>query len=112
MSDDTALRGQVREAIEAGRIPARRPDRLWGGRVSGSRCAVCGAPMQAGEVVLEVQFDGDGAAGAVTRDVHIRCFVALEDHLNSRDAFLAASDKQPSAAAANIPNRSSPSGRD
>jgi hypothetical protein len=31
MPDEPRLREQAREAIEKGKLPARRPDRAWGG---------------------------------------------------------------------------------
>ncbi len=42
--------------------------------------------MKMGEVALEIQFIEDGGARTITHDVHIRCYVALEDEWDRREA--------------------------
>jgi hypothetical protein len=82
MSDDASLRKQARELLESGRLPSRRPNRIWGGPVFGmSPCMVCGAPAKRGEVVLEVEFGHDGST--TNPHFHVRCFAALEAELRS-----------------------------
>ena len=100
MRSDTHLDAQILAAIEMGWIPARRPDHLWGGRASRGHCAACRAPMKAGEIALEIQFVDSGGARTETYDVHIRCYVALEDEWNRREAGLA--QQSPRLAASNV----------
>ena len=86
MGQDDEARARARAAIEMGWMPARRPDHLWGGRASRGHCAACRSPMNMGEVALEMQFVEEGGARTITHDVHIRCYVALEDEWNLREA--------------------------
>ena len=86
MSSDAPLRARIQAAIEAGWLPARRPDHVWAGRASRGHCAACRMPIKMGEVVLEIQFIEDGGARTTTHDVHIRCYVALEDEWIRREA--------------------------
>jgi hypothetical protein len=96
---DIFLQTQARRAIADGRIPGHRPGRTSGGRASTSHCPVCAAPLKQGEVVLEVEFPPNGEAGAV-RQLHIRCYVALEDEWNIRESALTSGAGQQAAAAA------------
>lgn len=77
-SDDSVLRAKARAAIEAGNLPNRRPDRMWGGPGAGARCTICGAPVKHDELELEMEFAVDAGAGPSKHHVHIRCFSALE----------------------------------
>jgi hypothetical protein len=86
MSSDTPSRDRIHAAIAVGLIPDHRPDHLWGGRASRGNCAACRMPVKMGEVVLEIQYIEDGGARTTTHDVHIRCYVALEDEWNRREA--------------------------
>lgn len=83
---NTLSRAKAHAAIELGRIPGRRPDRLWGGRASRGYCGACRSSMKMGEVALEIQFVEDGGASTITHDVHIRCYVALEGEWERREA--------------------------
>lgn len=78
MHDENALRQVVRDAIRAGRIPARRPIRTWAGMGEGRPCCICERPI-ADEVELELDFGGASQSGA-PQDcrVHARCFEAWE----------------------------------
>jgi hypothetical protein len=79
MNDESKLRQKVREAMEAGKLPKRRPERMWGGPGSGACCRVCGEPVKHDDVEFELDFfraDGDPATGSY--HVHSRCFAAWE----------------------------------
>lgn len=77
-SVDSILRAKAREAIEAGTLPNRRPDRMWGGPGVGAQCTICGAPVRHDELELEMEFTLDAGPGPSKHHVHIRCFSALE----------------------------------
>jgi len=76
--DDSVLRAKAREAIEAGTLPNRRPERMWGGPGVGARCTICGEPVKHDELELEMEFSADPGAGPSKHHVHVRCFSALE----------------------------------
>lgn len=100
MSDDIVLRAKAHEAIATGRIPNRRPDRVWGGLASRGCCAVCGVPLKSGARILEVEFARDDGVGPIKHDVHIRCYVELENEFGNREAIgaAAAAGEQPQSA--------------
>ena len=82
MSDDGLLQARVREAMQAGSLPRRPPDKLWGGAATGARCAVCGSPTTRGEVELELEFAADPDAGrSAMYYVHPRCFLIFRGEL-------------------------------
>jgi hypothetical protein len=83
MSDDSSLRAKAREALEAGNLPSRSPDELWGGFATGDLCAVCGLVIPSSDIELELQFTG-GAAEPTTYHVHPHCFSILCLELGSR----------------------------
>lgn len=79
MSEESTLRKKAREAIQAGLLPNRRPDRMWGGRGDGADCAICARAVKQNELGFELEFAGDGAEGGSGNfPVHIRCFAAWE----------------------------------
>ncbi len=80
MPDEAILRAQAREAVENGKLPARRPDRTWGGPGVGAPCSVCDHPVTEDEMEFEIQFarDANGISGLDKFHVHIRCFAAWE----------------------------------
>jgi hypothetical protein len=105
MSDDSNLREKAREVIQAGSLPYRRPDRMWGGSGDGAQCTVCGAPVKHDEVQLELEFTGDDGAGASNYYCHIKCFSALELELQNLELgrrTISASDQTQSAIAAGM----------
>jgi len=82
MNDDRKLREKARDAIQAGELPNRRPDRTWGGPGVGAYCTICGAPVKHDELEMEVEFGRDGdVPGCDKYRVHIRCFAAWEFEL-------------------------------
>ena len=78
MDDESVLRAWAREAMKAGNLPDRRPERMWGGPGSGESCAVCGKAVDKEDVELELQFTSGEGAGAANCHVHGRCFAAWE----------------------------------
>jgi len=79
MPDEPRLREQAREAIQSGKLPARAPDRTWGGPGVGVKCAVCGKPVTRDELAFEIQFAHDVTMPGLDKfDVHVRCFAAWE----------------------------------
>jgi hypothetical protein len=103
MSDVGMFRQMAREAIQAGRLPDRAPDRIWGGAGSGAQCSICGAPVGQGEFGVKLEFAGGDPGNHL---VHVHCFSALE--AERKEAGLAggtvSTDKQPlSTSAASIP---------
>jgi hypothetical protein len=60
-------------------MPARKPDRTWGGPGGGGECAVCGESVTKQHMEFEVQFQKDGTQTDFDNyHVHIRCFAAWE----------------------------------
>ena len=71
--NDSLLQAKAREAMQAGALPKRAPDRMWGGPATGARCAVCGASTEPGEVELELEFTRE-SSGRTRHFVHPSCF--------------------------------------
>ena len=79
MPNEEFLREKAITAIRNGKLPARRPDRTWGGPGVGAPCAVCELPVTKDELEFEIQFAHDGDNPGLDRfHVHIRCFAAWE----------------------------------
>jgi hypothetical protein len=79
MSDETLLREKARELIETGKLPNRRPDRMWGGHGDGADCPVCRAPVTREEVEYELEFERKGDDRALdTYHFHIDCLRVWE----------------------------------
>jgi hypothetical protein len=76
---EATLREKVREAIRAGTLPRRRPDRTWGGPGVGARCRICSTLVRQDEVELELEFHRSGSPTVSEKyHVHVRCFAAWE----------------------------------
>ena len=87
MSDDNFLRAKARELVRSGRLPGRRPERLWGGSgFAGVQCILCGNPVKHGEVAFELEFAPDDGAGATNPHLHVVCFLALEPEFENTEA--------------------------
>ena len=82
MSVESTLRVQARWLIQAGKLPNRLPDRIWGGPGAGTPCAVCGAPVKQDEAELEVEWS-EGAS--TSHHFHAPCFAALELEIRERE---------------------------
>jgi hypothetical protein len=79
MPDEARLREKARAAVERGKMPARRPDHMWGGPGTGAECSVCEEPVTRGDLEFEIEFACDGEnADPDKHHVHIRCFAAWE----------------------------------
>ena len=79
MFDEETLRKRARDAIRAGKLPAWRPVRTWGGKGGGAACAVCDLPLAPEEVEFELEFAEDSRFGpGCSCRVHARCFAAWE----------------------------------
>lgn len=78
MSHDT-LREKAREAIETGKLPTRRPDRIMGGPGCGEACALCRETLGRNQMELEPEFIEDSGVSEVHKyHLHSRCFIAWE----------------------------------
>jgi hypothetical protein len=79
MNNDAILRQKAHQAIQAGKLPRCRPQRMWGGWGTGACCMICDKPVGRDEVEYELQFarDHDGSDGANSH-VHILCLAAWE----------------------------------
>jgi hypothetical protein len=79
MPDEPMLRQKAREAVRTGKLPARHPDRTWGGPGVGAPCTICELPVTKDQMELEIQFAHDGAVPGLDKfHVHVRCFAAWE----------------------------------
>ena len=77
--DESLLREKARAAVQNGKLPARRPDRTWGGPGVGAECAVCNLPVAKNQMEFEIQFARDGDNPGLDKfHVHVRCFAAWE----------------------------------
>jgi hypothetical protein len=76
--DEMELRRRAAEALIAARIPRDRPLGLWGGHGSGQACPVCGHPIEATEMELELEFAEDSAHAVREFHLHLSCFAAWE----------------------------------
>jgi hypothetical protein len=86
MSDERTLREQVRGVIRGGRLPNRRPDRMWGGPGAGAECAICQAPVKSDEVEVEIEFARNGNdAGLDTYHAHVRCLATWESERHNAE---------------------------
>jgi hypothetical protein len=79
MPDEAILREKARAAVQAGKLPARRPDRTWGGPGVGAPGTICQLPVGRDEMEFEIQFAHDGSAAGLDKfHLHVRCFAAWE----------------------------------
>jgi hypothetical protein len=79
MMEEEEVRAKVREVLQAGKLPNRRPDSTWGGSGVGAPCAVCDLPITHDQLEFEIQFAHDGANPGIDKyHVHVRCFAAWE----------------------------------
>jgi hypothetical protein len=77
--EEQALRAKVREVLQAGKLPNRRPDRTWGGPGVGAPCPVCDLPVTRDQMEFEIEFARNGDSPGLDKlHVHIRCFAAWE----------------------------------
>lgn len=97
MSDAKILRYKARQALEASKLPACRPESILGGSGTGAACVICSEPVRPQELGYELEFAGDGEnPGVRTYPTHIPCFAAWE---HERQNF-----QESSAVSAALPN--------
>jgi hypothetical protein len=72
--DEPILREKARAAVKRGKLPGRRPDRIWGGSSVVALCAIC--ELLVNEMDFEMEFEYSG--GPAKFHVHSRCFAAWE----------------------------------
>jgi hypothetical protein len=76
---ESVLREKAREAIRTGTLPARRPDRRFGGAGGGGLCAVCGEPVTQDQMEVEMEFNRHGVTpGLDSYRLHPRCYMAWD----------------------------------
>jgi hypothetical protein len=56
--DDATIRRIIREKLHADILPRKPPNKMWGGRGRGGRCAACDEPISAGDVEFEIESRG------------------------------------------------------
>ena len=79
MGDESLLREKARSVVRAGKLPARQPDRTWGGPGVGAPCVVCGLPVTKDQMEIEAEFAHDGDSPGLDKyTLHARCFAAWE----------------------------------
>jgi hypothetical protein len=79
MPDEPIRREQARTALIAGKLPARSPDRTWGGPGVGAPCVICAEPVTKDQIEYELQFSHDGDMPGLDKyALHMRCFAAWE----------------------------------
>ena len=76
MSVESTLRAQARRLMQAGKLPNRPPDRMWGGPGVGTSCTLCGEQVKQNETELEVEWSEDACAS--NHRFHVWCLAALE----------------------------------
>ena len=75
------------QPMEAGRLPRRRPDRMWAGLSAGAQCAICGTVLKQDEMEYELEFARqDHDSGVDRHRVHIQCFSAFISSVHEDDA--------------------------
>lgn len=100
MTDEKRLRALARAALQAGRLPKVRPERIWGGPGAGARCAVCDGTIDRDQSEFELEFAGkiggepapspfsDEHAGGTFAEggyhLHVGCFAAWEFERQTR----------------------------
>jgi hypothetical protein len=79
MTDE--LRRNAAEALRAGRLPNRRPERMWGGHGNGEEaCTLCGKVLGLEDVSLDLEYgDPLDRTAVLTYAVHLQCFSAWDD---------------------------------
>jgi hypothetical protein len=79
MPDESLLPEKACAAIRTRKLPARRPDRTWGGAGIGGPCSVCELSVTRDELEFEIQFAHDGAVAGLDKvRLHVRCFAVWE----------------------------------
>jgi len=72
---ERALRRKIRQRLQEGALPLRKPTRTWGGPGAGLDCEACDQPITKDQLEYEVQFDPDPVEPV---HMHLGCFAAWE----------------------------------
>jgi hypothetical protein len=80
MEDEVELRQLARDALHEGRLPPRRPDRMWGGPGGGHLCAICAIAIDRDQMGFDLEFASadSGGGDVINCHLHVRCFAAWE----------------------------------
>jgi hypothetical protein len=79
MADESPLAVKARDAIQSGRLPARTPNRTFGGPGSDVTCTICGEPVTRTQMEIEIEFNRHGTTPGLDRyHLHTKCFSAWE----------------------------------
>ena len=109
MSD---IRAIARDAILAGKLPRRRPQRVSAWQGLGAWCAICDTQVRHDEIEFELEFGpGEDDPHAGSYRVHSRCFEAweLERHSGGEAAVgVPTESKQPRLATQSRSNGEDP----
>jgi hypothetical protein len=85
INDHKVLRVLAKDAIRAGRLPHRQPDRVRDGPTDGATCTVCLVQISPKTMGYELEFAvGDGIRA--THVLHIPCLEAWEAECESEIA--------------------------
>lgn len=86
-ADGEALREKAREAVQTGRVPGRRPDRVLRGVGRLGTCVVCNQVITLTQMEIEVEYHRNGVASEITCYwLHPRCFTAWQAECQVLDA--------------------------
>ena len=81
---EQALRETIRQRLEDGTLPRRKPSATWGGPGGGRACRGCGRTITRDEMEFEVDIASEQPASQVLRSesemlyLHATCFAAWE----------------------------------
>ena len=78
MPNEPQIRALAREALRAGKLPPRDPDRTWGGPGADLPCTICGVRITANTTEYELQFKRLDVTALDRFHLHLRCFAAWE----------------------------------
>jgi hypothetical protein len=79
MPNESVLCDRVRQVLQKGDLPHRRPDRTWSGPGADLLCAVCEQPVTRDQFEMEIQFAYDGHDRRLDKfHLHVRCFAVWE----------------------------------
>ena len=95
MEQDRLLRQKVRELLENGELPITPPDSTWGGPGGGGRCVVCGMPVGAKEMGVDLEYR-PAAGTPVCMPMHVHCFSAWDSERHMSPAPLPSAPPSPS----------------
>jgi hypothetical protein len=79
MSGNGTIRPNLVEAIRSSKLPARSPERTFGGQGCGALCVICGQRINTDELEYELEFaPGEDGKDPEEYHIHLGCFLAWE----------------------------------